>query len=112
MDEKLLEQLSSSSGIPQLLLSRSIQARAEASGTNPTEVLNSWLGGEPILNLVSVVNENVTVPEIIPEKENPIIEDSVAEEVATNEEETIESEIVKSMVLTEEKVEPPIELGK
>ena len=112
MDEKLLEQLSNSSGIPQLLLSRSIQARAEASGTNPTEVLNSWLGGEPILNLVSVVKENVTVPEIIPEKENPIIEDSVAEEVATNEEETIESEIVKSMVLTEEKVEPPIELGE
>jgi len=112
MDEKLLEQLSSSSGIPQLLLSRSIQARAEASGTNPNEVLNSWLGGEPIQNSVSVVNENVTVPEVVAENETPILEDSVAEELASTEEESIESEIVKSTVLTEEKIEPPIELGK
>ena len=112
MDEKLLEQLSSSSGIPQLLLSRSIQARAEASGTNPNEVLNSWLGGEPIQNSVTVVNENVTVPEVVAENETPILEDSVAEELASTEEESIESEIVKSTVLTEEKIEPPIELGK
>ena len=112
MDEKLLEQLSSSSGIPQLLLSRSIQARAEASGTNPNEVLNSWLGGEPIQNSVSVVNENVTVPEVVAKNETPILEDSVAEELTSTEEESIESEIVKSTVLTEEKIEPPIELGK
>ena len=112
MDEKLLEQLSSSSGIPQLLLSRSIQARAEASGTNPNEVLNSWLGGEPIQNSVSVGNENVTVPEVVAENETPILEDSVAEELASTEEESIESELVKSTVLTEEKIEPPIELGK
>ena len=112
MDEKLLEQLSSSSGIPQLLLSRSIQARAEASGTNPNEVLNSWLGGEPIQNSVSEVNENVTVPEVVAKNETPILEDSVAEELTSTEEESIESEIVKSTVLTEEKIEPPIELGK
>ena len=112
MDDKLLEQLSSSSGIPQLLLSRSIQARAEASGTNPNEVLNSWLGGEPIQNSVSVINENVTVPEVVAKNETPILEDSVAEELTSTEEESIESEIVKSTVLTEEKIEPPIELGK
>ena len=112
MDEKLLEQLSSSSGIPQLLLSRSIQARAEASGTKPNEVLNSWLGGEPIQNSISVVNENVNVPEVTAENETPILEDSVAEELASTKEQAIETEIVKSTVLTEEKVEPPIELGK
>ena len=112
MDEKLLEQLSSSSGIPQLLLSRSIQARAEASGTKPNEVLNSWLGGEPIQNSISVVNENVNVPEVTDENETPILEDSEAEELASTKEEAIETEIVKSTVLTEEKVEPPIELGK
>ena len=112
MDEKLLEQLSSSSGIPQLLLSRSIQARAEASGTKPNEVLNSWLGGEPIQNSISVVNENVNVPEVTAENETPILEDSEAEELASTKEEAIETEIVKSTVLTEEKVEPPIELGK
>ena len=112
MDEKLLEQLSSSSGIPQLLLSRSIQARAEASGTNPNEVLNSWLGGEPIQNSISVVNENVNVPEVTAENETPILEDSEAKELASTKEEAIETEIVKSTVLTEEKIEPPIELGK
>ena len=112
MDEKLLEQLSSSSGIPQLLLSRSIQARAEASGTKPNEVLNSWLGGEPIQNSISVVNENVNVPEVTDENETPILEDSEAKELASTKEEAIETEIVKSTVLTEEKVEPPIELGK
>lgn len=112
MDDKLLEQLSSSSGIPQLLLSRSIQARAEASGTNPNEVLNSWLGGEPIQNSVSEVNENVTVPEVIIENETTMLEDSIAEELPSAEEEAIESEVVKSTVLTEEKIEPPIELGK
>ena len=112
MDEKLLEQLSSSSGIPQLLLSRSIQARAEASGTKPNEVLNSWLGGEPIQNSISVVNENVNVPEVTAENETPILEDSEAKELASTKEEAIETEIVKSTVLTEEKVEPPIELGK
>ena len=48
MDEKLIEQVSSSSGIPQMLVSRSAQARAEASGTAVNDVLNSWAGGEAI----------------------------------------------------------------
>ena len=38
MDEKQLEQLSSSSGIPLELLSRSIQARAESSGVTPADI--------------------------------------------------------------------------
>ena len=48
MDEKLVEQVSSSSGIPQMLVSRSAQARAEASGASVNDVLNSWAGGEAI----------------------------------------------------------------
>ena len=58
MDENLLNQLSSSSGIPQLLLSRSIQARAEAAGSSPTEILNSWLGGKTIISNTTVTEEN------------------------------------------------------
>ena len=48
MDEKLVDQISSSSGIPQMLVSRSAQARAEASGVSVNDVLNSWTGGEAI----------------------------------------------------------------
>ena len=40
MDEQLVEQISSSSGIPQMLVSRSAQARAEASGVSVNDVLN------------------------------------------------------------------------
>ena len=40
MDGQKLEQLSSSSGIPLELLSRSIQARAEASGVTSDDILN------------------------------------------------------------------------
>ena len=60
MDEKQLEQLSSSSGIPLELLSRSIQARAESSGVTPADILNSWSGGEAI-NPLPVSNEEVDV---------------------------------------------------
>ena len=48
MNENLVEQVSSSSGIPQMLVSRSAQARAEASGVSVDDVLNSWTGGEAI----------------------------------------------------------------
>ena len=62
MDEKQLEQLSSSSGIPLELLSRSIQARAESSGVTPVDILNSWSGGEAI-DPLPVSNEEVDVVE-------------------------------------------------
>ena len=48
MDLQKLEQLSSSSGIPLDLLSRSIQARAEAAGVSSDDILNNWSGGEPL----------------------------------------------------------------
>ena len=73
MDEKQLEQLSSSSGIPLELLSRSIQARAESSGVTPADILNSWSGGEAI-NPLPVSNEEVDVVE------EAVIEEAVVEE--------------------------------
>ena len=48
MDGQKLEQLSSSSGIPLDLLSRSIQARAEATGVSSDDILNNWSGGDSI----------------------------------------------------------------
>ena len=44
MDEKLIEEISSTTGVPQMLVSRSAQARAEANGTdvsvfNPEKVI-------------------------------------------------------------------------
>ena len=53
MDGQKLEQLSSSSGIPLDLLSRSIQARAEATGVSSDDILNNWSGGDSIPTPVS-----------------------------------------------------------
>ena len=47
MDEKLVEQISTSTGVPQELVSRSAQARAEANGVDINVILNSWSSGEP-----------------------------------------------------------------
>ena len=46
MDEKLVEQISTSTGVPQELVSRSAQARAEANGVDINVILNSWSSGE------------------------------------------------------------------
>ena len=43
MDEKLVEEISSSTGVPQELVSRSAQARAEANGVDINNILNSTL---------------------------------------------------------------------
>ena len=55
MDGQKLEQLSSSSGIPLDLLSRSIQARAEATGVSSDDILNNWSGGDSIPTSISEV---------------------------------------------------------
>ena len=44
MDEKLIEEISNTTGVPQMLVSRSAQARAEANGTDVNAVLSSWSG--------------------------------------------------------------------
>ena len=46
MDEKLVEQISTATGVPQELVSRSAQARAEANGVDINAILNSWSSGE------------------------------------------------------------------
>jgi hypothetical protein len=48
MDEKLVEEISNSTGVPQELVSRSAQARAEANGVDINNILSSWSSGEVV----------------------------------------------------------------
>jgi len=47
MDEKLIEEISNTTGVPQMLVSRSAQARAEANGVDINSILSSWSSGSP-----------------------------------------------------------------
>ena len=79
MDEKLVEQVSSTSGIPQMLVSRSAQARAEASGVSVNDVLNSWTGGEAIQ--AAPANETVSESQVVVEDTPTPVEEQVDEPV-------------------------------
>ena len=76
MDGQKLEQLSSSSGIPLDLLSRSIQARAEATGVSSDDILNNWSGGDSIPTPVSEVT---TVEKTEADVEKQVIENETEE---------------------------------
>ena len=85
MDEKLVEEISSSTGVPQELVSRSAQARAEANGVDINNILSSWSSGE------------VVAPSPQADKEEPVVAETV---VATIEEVappvTLFTKIIKS----------------
>ena len=115
MDEKQLEQLSSSSGIPLELLSRSIQARAESSGVTPVDILNSWSGGEAI-DPLPVSNEEVDVVE---EAANEAISspnsdgETVEEQLEEPEfEENINQETASSIAVMVEDIPPPVTISQ
>ena len=115
MDEKQLEQLSSSSGIPLELLSRSIQARAESTGVSPADVLNSWSGGEAIDPLpvskedLNVVKESVNEAPIETNSANDLVEDQVLEPVY---EESVNQEAVSSVKVLVEDAPPPVTISQ
>lgn len=111
MDENLLNQLSSSSGIPQLLLSRSIQARAEAAGSSPTEILNSWLGGKTIISNTTVTEEKIADPEAKEEVETIDVDSITTEDLEFTENISTETVSVNSSVVIDEKFDPPVKLG-
>ena len=57
MDENLVEQISTATGVPQELVSRSAQARAQASGVDVNAILASWSTGEaPAVSSTPVEN--------------------------------------------------------
>ena len=78
MDEKLVEQISTDTGVPQELVSRSAQARAQANGVDVNAILASWSSGEapavssapvetvveeaPVETVLSYVDEDIPPP--------------------------------------------------
>jgi hypothetical protein len=115
MDEKQLEQLSSSSGIPLELLSRSIQARAESSGVTPADILNSWSGGEaidPIPTSKEEVNEVEEAENETPDNSNNVDETTEEQLEETVFEESINQEIVSSVAVMLEDIPPPVTISQ
>ena len=115
MDEKQLEQLSSSSGIPLELLSRSIQARAESSGVTPADILNSWSGGEaidPIPTSKEEVNEVEEAANDTPDNSNNVDETTEEQLEETVFEESINQEIVSSVAVMLEDIPPPVTISQ
>ena len=109
MDEKLVEQVSSSSGIPQMLVSRSAQARAEASGVAVDDVLNSWTGGEAIQATPST--ETVSEPEVEIEDTSIAQSEPANEPVEVLESENI-AEPIQTSVLIKEELPPPVSISE
>ena len=106
MDESLLKAVSQHMNVPEGLISRSAQARAEANGTGIDDVLNAWLGG----GTVDVQETSPKVQEEIQEEIEPIIE----EEVSKVQEDTIEEALspIKDVVQTlVEEAPPPVGLS-
>ena len=100
MDEKLVEQVSSTSGIPQMLVSRSAQARAEASGVSVNDVLNSWTGGEAIQ--AAPANETVSESQDIVEDTPTPVEEQVDELVEVEEPENLVEQIQTAVLIKED----------
>ena len=109
MDEKLVEQVSSSSGIPQMLVSRSAQARAEASGVAVDDVLNSWTGGEAIQATLST--ETVSEPEVEVEDTSIAQSEPANDPVEVLESENI-AEPIQTSVLIKEELPPPVSISE
>ena len=109
MDEKLVDQISSSSGIPQMLVSRSAQARAEASGVSVNDVLNSWTGGEAIQ--AAPANETVSESQVVVEDTPTPVEEQVDEPVEVEEPENLVEQI-QTTVLIKEDLPPPVSISQ
>ena len=87
MDEKLVQEISNTTGVPQMLVSRSAQARAEANGTDVNTILASWSSGAPTDVVAAPVVEATVVAA-------PVVEETVA-----------------AAPVVEEIVEPPADLS-
>tara|TARA_B100000989_G_scaffold297918_1_gene285264 strand:+ start:1785 stop:2915 length:1131 start_codon:yes stop_codon:yes gene_type:complete len=114
MDLQKLEQLSNSSGIPIDLLSRSIQARAEAAGVSSDDILNNWSGGEPIVATNEKVSDTTKVEDVNIEpqqdaSEVPIEEELVKEDTDSN---NVAEDITGSTTIVLEEAPPPVPLSQ
>ena len=100
---ELIAKVSEILGIPETLVQRSAEARAEASGNTVEEILQSWAGGEAVASSAPVeeapVVEETPVEEV--QEEAPVVEETPVEEV---QEEVVVAEEVE-MVVEEESIE-------
>ncbi len=110
MDEKLVEQISTATGVPQELVSRSAQARAEANGVDINAILNSWSSGEaPSVSStpVETIVEEAPVETVV--EDAPV--ETIVEEAPV--ETVVEDAPVETMVdYVDEDVVPPAQLGE
>ena len=102
MDEKLVEEISNSTGVPQELVSRSAQARAEANGVDVNNILSSWSSGEVVATTPQVDSPEPVVPEAVAEE--VVVPEAVAEEVVVPE--AVAEEVVVPKAVAEEVVVP------
>ena len=114
MDLQKLEQLSNSSRIPIDLLSRSIQARAEAAGVSSDDILNNWSGGEPIVVTNEKVSDTTKVEDVNIEpqqdaSEVPIEEELVKEDTDSN---NVAEDITGLTTIVLEEAPPPVPLSQ
>ena len=114
MDLQKLEQLSNSSGIPLDLLSRSIQARAEAAGVTSDDILNNWSGGEPIVTTNEKISDSTEVENTVIEPEQeisalPIEEESVKEDLDPDDTDVNSTGLTTIII---EEAPPPVPLSQ
>ena len=114
MDEKLVEEISNSTGVPPELVSRTAQERTEANGVDINNILSSWSSGEivattPQVDSPEAVEEEVLVSETV--EEEVLVSEAVEGEVLVSE--AVEGEVLVSeaVVDTIEEVGPPVNLS-
>jgi inner membrane protein involved in colicin E2 resistance len=76
---ELIAKVSEILGIPETLVQRSAEARAEASGNTVEEILQSWAGGEAVASSAPV-------------EEAPVVEETPVEEIAEVSDKEVETE--------------------
>ena len=114
MDLQKLEQLSNSSRIPIDLLSRSIQARAEAAGVSSDDILNNWSGGEPIVATNEKVSDTTKVEDVNIETQQDTSEVHIEEELVKEDTDSnnVAEDITVSTTIVLEEAPPPVPLSQ
>ena len=114
MDLQKLEQLSNSSGIPIDLLSRSIQARAEAAGVSSDDILNNWSGGEPIVATNEKVSDTTKAEDVNIEPQQDTSEVHIEEELVKEDTDSndVAEDITGSTTIVLEEAPPPVPLSQ
>ena len=114
MDLQKLEQLSNSSRIPIDLLSRSIQARAEAAGVSSDDILNNWSGGEPIVATNEKVSDTTKVEDVNIEPQQDTSKVHIEEELVKEDTDSnnVAEDITGSTTIVLEEAPPPVPLSQ